>query len=242
VAGAAGNTSFDEKTAPSTTIALNYVCLSAIDGRRGLYYQFSWESHRERALALDLHTPEAFNGSTWRVLVERLEQRSPKHKKEPRTKSKQHALPDKASASESSDSGGEDEYAPGSGDEEDEIVDDSVPESDPEDLDKAANRSITEEVVIPQTPSRRRRRAVSTPKRTPKRTATATPRKPRGRALAAPTPHSKAALRARSRNARVHVKPPPPQFMRSHYDALQQYEICFLPLSRTLRRTSQTSS
>ena len=67
---------------------------------------------------------------------------------------------------------------------------------------------------VPKTPSKRKRGG--------KISAITTPRHKRIRNLAMPTPHSKAALRARRKKAALVVNPPPPEMYEEHSKQLQK--------------------
>jgi origin recognition complex subunit 1 len=210
---------------PTKRATENFVCSSALNGQKGIYYSFSWPEHHARALQVDIDSEDALSGAIWDVLVEELDERpAPGPTKEGAKRQRKS----RTRENEPSDSGGEDDYTPGEHDESDvdedvEIVPDSESEPEPEPEEE-------EVVAVPRTPSRRGRRGrakttSTTPRRSPKKaeSTVTTPRRPRTvRSVAAPTPHSKAALRARTRTARVQVRPPPLQLSRSHYDALQQ--------------------
>ncbi|KAL5504368.1 ORC1 [Sanghuangporus vaninii] len=177
-----------------------FFCRSAIDARRGLYYQLDWEKHREAALGSD----DKINGFAWVVDV------APVLRKTVRRKRKSDS-----SIDESSDS--EDEYQvhiedegndEGSGSDGDESTD----------IQSASEEEIDEDEVeeIVQTPSKRRRR-VGQP---------TTPRKQkRRRDLAEPMPHSRAAMKARKKSKRLAIKPAPQiayDYLKAFGDTLPQ--------------------
>ncbi|KAL5526336.1 ORC1 [Sanghuangporus sanghuang] len=180
-----------------------FFCRSAIDARRGLYYQLDWEKHRETALTSD----DKISGSAWIVDVA-----PPSPRKTVRRTRKSYSNVD-----ESSDS--EDEYqahAEDEGNDEDSGSDVDILS----DIQPASEEEIDEDEVeaIVQTPSKRRRRA-SQP---------TTPRKQKRRKyLAEPTPHSRAAMKGRkmSMSKRLAIKPAPQiayDYLKAFGDTLPQ--------------------
>ncbi|KAL5486260.1 ORC1 [Sanghuangporus weigelae] len=177
-------TSQTKKGKASAHMQNTFFCRSAIDARRGLYYQLDWEKYREIALTSD----DKISGSAWVVDV------APAPRKTVRRKRKSDS-----SSDESSDS--EDEYQAHAEDGEND-------ESSGSDGDELRNiRSASEEEIdedeveeIVRTPSKRRRRT----------SQSKTPRKPKWRKnLAEPTPHSRVAMKARIKSKRLVIKPAP---------------------------------
>lgn len=162
-----------------------FVCRSATDARRGLYYQLDWEKHREAALT----SSDRVDGSAWIVTgAPPASQRPVLRKRKPD--------PD---SDESGDSG--DEYRASEVDEGDN-EDPGSDEDEPADIQSVSAEGTDEEEVedIVQTPSKRRKRAkqVTTPRRQRRR-----------KNLVEPTPHSRAALKARKKTKRLTIKPAP---------------------------------
>ncbi|OCB88170.1 P-loop containing nucleoside triphosphate hydrolase protein [Sanghuangporus baumii] len=184
-----------------THVQDTFFCRSAIDARRGLYYQLDWEKHRETALTSD----DKISGSAWIVDVA-----PPAPRKTVRRTRKSYSNVD-----ESSD--GEDEYqahAEDEGNDEDLGSDVDILS----DIQPASEEEIDEDEVeaIVQTPSKRRRRA-SQP---------TTPRKQKRRKyLAEPTPHSRAAMKARKMSKRLAIKSAPQiayDYLKAFGDTLPQ--------------------
>lgn len=183
-----------------------FYCRSAIDSRKGIYYEFDWEERR--SLAMSRPVEEQVSGKPWVVPIEvpsgqraRLAQTQSKQRRQKR------ALPQTES-----DAGSE--YQGSSVSRED---------AKDEDLFSVAGVESEDDIVIlisdsdvddvPRTPRKRRRTTVLSLSKSPR-----TPRK-RARAaqLAAPTPHSKAALRARARSRKtLSVRLPPPDFTQDY--------------------------
>ena len=154
-----------------------FCCRQAVHPKRGLYFAFNWEQHRQYALGRDL--------DAWRIIPDAIVPKTPRKRQRIL-----RAIPEEGEEREESKD-----------DEEYREPTQPVEDSDEEDqaIPDEEETLITE---IPQTPSRKRKRAPSTPRR---RRAIAN-----GATLAAPTPHSKAALRARANRKRMTVRPPPP--------------------------------
>lgn len=96
------------------------------------------------------------------------------------------------------------------------VEEEEHPVSGASDVDSEPDaHSETLEDDIPKTPSRERKRTVSTPSQS-------TPRKSRSKKLAAPTPHSKAAIRKRNNRTGAVVRVPPPDLTREHYKQLEK--------------------
>ncbi|KAG2038961.1 P-loop containing nucleoside triphosphate hydrolase protein [Suillus americanus] len=184
----------------STTAEENklFYCRLAIESRSNIYYDFHWAAHRQQALGSSIE--DLANGTCWHVAVETTSSRR-------RTK-KRTKLQDIAEES------GDDPVR-------DRDYENDEPPSEPDDhlipsvFDDASDNETTLSGPIddiPKTPSRKRKRALSTPK--------STPSNKRALKLAAPTPHSKAALRKRTRKAPA-VRVPPPNLSQEHYNQLQ---------------------
>jgi origin recognition complex subunit 1 len=187
----------------SAATPTSFYCRLAVDSRRGLFYEFSWEAHRESALAE--HEVAWGSGDAWTVDVEHETQTAPSTpaRPSPRKKQKLRTVIEET-IERDTDGGSEDEYqAP-----RDETELPTVSRA------RAPYESLfTETEDLSQTPTKKRKRlTASTPKRQPRIAAGApsTPRRPRPvktRTLVQPTPHSKAALRARTKARRLTVRP-----------------------------------
>ncbi|EGN92383.1 hypothetical protein SERLA73DRAFT_172955 [Serpula lacrymans var. lacrymans S7.3] len=198
------------KHAPRTAVGSNHKgshfhCHFAVDSARGLYYQFDWEAHRQQALTLSVDLEEQTNGQSWDVGIQTASNKLRLEKKQKRD--------DDSDQSEDVGSGEEYQTSETSADELDMLPMRSKGLSEPESV-------IEEEELIdniPRTPSRKRKRTISSPSK-------ATPRRKRTQNLAAPTPHSKAAIRAREKRGRkaTSVRLPPPDFTQEHYRQLQK--------------------
>lgn len=216
-----------------------FICRSAVNPQRGLFYEFTWEAHREHAKA----APPG-DWSRWEVGVSNTVPETPK----PKNRIAKKRKADSESEDEESDSSlpspskrlkparkapkrgrppakkprtkairEDDEFEPehsrsspsGS----------STHPSDASDLEsdapvEPADSDFELDDDLPKTPSKRKRGG--------QMSATTTPRHKRIRNLAMPTPHSKAALRARRKKAALVVKPPPPELNEEHYKQLQK--------------------
>jgi origin recognition complex subunit 1 len=166
-----------------------FFCHLAVDSQRGLFYDFTWEEHRQNALAEPPSSDEHWgSGTAWKVDAD---DSSPSPAKKAPARSVKVLV-----ESDSELDGTEDEY---------EETDDAEEEEDVE--DELMQEVVEDEYDDPQTPSKKRKRTAS---------PTKTPRKPR-RTVAHPTPHSKAALRQRRlrqptspRKSPLKIRPPPP--------------------------------
>jgi len=179
-------------------------CRFALDSRKGLYYDFSWSHHKQRAL-LESDEEQA-SGRSWNVLVESPRQKSTSARKHPRLKKIMEA--DESSTHETDTDYEHQEPVEDSDDDELPITG-----ADDRDTEPDAHSEVLDD--LPKTPSRKRKRTVSTPSKS-------TPRKSRSNKLAAPTPHSKAAIRKRNNRKGVVVRVPPPDLTREHYKQLQK--------------------
>ncbi|KAI0081042.1 P-loop containing nucleoside triphosphate hydrolase protein [Panus rudis PR-1116 ss-1] len=189
---------------PSTN---TYLCRSAIDPRRGIYYTFEWEDFRKSVLDSkpDWGKQDAWNINPLEVSGDTPVPETPRtpRRKKPRTMAT--IREEESEAGESSPDNSRDiDYK--------KVLDSSSSSSSEEaDLSQEDEGYETPEEV-PRTPSKKRKRGgsqsvISTPRRT--RSVPSTPRKKRTKdSLAAPTPHSKAALRARAKKKWT-VRPPP---------------------------------
>ena len=157
----------------------SFLCLSAVDSRRGLYYELDWHTHRKQSLERAEGDDIQWGSSApWVVAVESAQ------KRQKRTSTLVEQDDDTESGG-----GSDGEYR----DEE---------AGEPSSLDKYADlwHHDADLAEVPQTPSKKRKRPAST---------TSTPRRKRVTpALAAPTPHSKRALRARTRRTALRAPPP----------------------------------
>lgn len=180
-----------------------FYCRFALDSRKGLYYDLAWCHHKQRALSES--DEEQTSGRSWNVPVESPKQKTTRAQKRSRLK-------EIAEADESLTRETDTDY------EHQEPVEDSDDELPIRtlDLDSVPDaHSETLEDDLPKTPSRKRKRTVSTPSKS-------TPRKSRSNKLAAPTPHSKAAIRKRNSRKVAVVRVPPPDLTREHYKQLQR--------------------
>jgi origin recognition complex subunit 1 len=121
-----------------------FICVNAVDPRRGLYYELDWLAHRERSLKRAKEDDVEWGSSApWVVVVELI-------LKKPRTRTSEQVKKDADMESETSS---DEEYR----DESDSV--DTHTHLLPSDADSAG---------VPQTPSKKRKRpgsAVSTPRR-----------------------------------------------------------------------------
>ncbi|KAI9571168.1 P-loop containing nucleoside triphosphate hydrolase protein [Boletus coccyginus] len=182
-----------------------FYCRFALDSRKGLYYDFAWSRHKQRAL-LEPDEEQA-SGRSWNVLVKSPRQKSTPTRNHPRLKKIIEA--DESSTHETDTNYEHQEPVEDSDDDELPITD-----ADDRDTEPDAHSEVLED-DLPKTPSRKRRRTVSTPSKS-------TPRKIRSNKLAAPTPHSKAAIRKRNNRKGAVVRLPPPDLTREHYKQLQK--------------------
>ena len=182
-----------------------FYCRFALDSRKGLYYDFAWSHHKERALSeVD---EEQTSGRSWNVLVESPRQKTTRAQKRPRLRK---IIEVDESSTRETDTDYEYQEHMEDGD------DDEFPVIAAGDLDSEPDaHSEVPEDDIPKTPSRKRKRTVSTPSKS-------TPRKSRSNKLVAPTPHSKAAIRKRNNRKGAVVRVPPPDLTREHYKQLQK--------------------
>ena len=217
-----------------------FICRSAVNPQRGLFYEFTWEAHREHAKAAP---PE--NWSRWEVGVSNTVPETPK----PKTRIAKKRKAESESEEEESDSSlpspskrpkpvrkapargrppakksrtkaipEDEEFEP----ERSKSSSPSGSSAHPSDASDAESDAPVEPAGsdfeldddVPKTPSKRKRGGQTS--------ATTTPRHKRIRNLAMPTPHSKAALRARRKKALLVVKPPPPEMNEEHYKQLQK--------------------
>ncbi|KAI0047680.1 P-loop containing nucleoside triphosphate hydrolase protein [Auriscalpium vulgare] len=175
-------------------------CALAVNARLGIFYDFDWERHREKALSM---APERGaigewgTGTAWVVPVQ-----SDKRTRQGRDLAR---VDEEESSTDSED-----------GDNDDTFADPNTRKSrrdaaTPSDSDASADED-DERPVLPRTPSKKRKRASTiTPRSTPRK---------RGVSYAQPTPHSKKALRERAKKARRPVaRPPPPELAAGMLDA-----------------------
>ena len=217
-----------------------FVCRSAVDPQRGLFYEFTWEAHREHARA----APPG-DWLRWAVGVSNVVPETPR----PKTRIARKRKADTESEGEESDSSlpspskrpklarkaptrgrppakkprtkailEDEEFKP----EPSRFSSPSGSSAHPTDASdtesdvpkKPADSDLDLDDDVPKTPSKRKRGGQTS--------AMTTPRHKRIRNLAMPTPHSKAALRARRKKASMVVKPPPPEVDEEHYKQLQK--------------------
>ena len=156
----------------------SFLCVNAVDSRRGLYYELDWVAHRQRSLERAKGNDIRWgSGDPWVVAVK------PMLKKR-RMKSSERVKED---AGSDSGTNSDEEYKDESS-------------TEPSSVDISLLPDNADDAGMPQTPSKKRKRptsVASTPRR--KRVAPA---------LAAPTPHSKRALRARARQPTLRAPPP----------------------------------
>lgn len=182
-----------------------FYCRFALDSRKGIYYDFAWSHHKQRALSES--DEEQTSGRSWNVPVASPRQNTPGTQKRPRLRKIIEA--DELSTRETDT---DYEYQePVEDNDEDELP---VTADDGFDSEPDVHSEMLED-DFPKTPSRKRKRTVSTPSKS-------TPRKSRSTKLAAPTPHSKAALRKRNNRKGAVVRLPPPDLTREHYKQLQK--------------------
>ena len=214
-----------------------FICRSAVDPLRGLFYEFTWEAHREHAKAAS-----PGDRSRWAVGVSNAVPETPR----PKTRIARKRKADTESEGEESDFSlpspskrpKSTRKAPTRGKppakrprtktilEDEEFEPEPLRPSSPSGssahpTDASGTESdLPKEPVdsdfddIPKTPSKR--------KRDGRTSVTTTPRHKRIYNVAMPTPHSKAALRARRKKALMVVKPPPPEIDEEHYKQLQK--------------------
>ncbi|TDL25739.1 P-loop containing nucleoside triphosphate hydrolase protein [Rickenella mellea] len=171
---------------PAPNVDEPLFCGLAVDGRRGLFYEFTWESHQAEAMSAE--NDEV--GTSWAVPVEDMETVKQCDESEDASDETGEEADDDDSQSH------EDEDNPDA-DEVDELLEDP-PTSEEEEEDDG-------DFPIPRTPSKRRKATQQT----------STPRPPKRRKVktAIPTPHSKAALKARARKVKsksTPLRPLPP--------------------------------
>lgn len=195
------------RTRSANNDVTSFYCRFALDSRKGLYYDFAWSHHKQRALSGS--DEEQASGGSWNVPVESPRQKTAGVEKRPK-------LRKIVEADESSTRGTDTDYEyqePVEDGDEDELP---ITATDNFDSEPDAHSELPElDFDFPKTPSRKRKRTVSTPSKS-------TPRKRRSNKLAAPTPHSKAAIRKRNNHKGVVVRIPPPDLTREHYKQLQK--------------------
>ncbi|EAU91735.2 replication control protein 1 [Coprinopsis cinerea okayama7 len=186
----------------SETGEQKFFCRFAINSQRGLYYEWNWDDHHDRAMKTVLAVPddESSERNTWgqglEWNVDTTEPRKPKPKpttkgQPPRKRVKLETEEQEQEASGDEDSGSEADID-SDGEEDDEEFDDVVEEGEEEEGSEEEEDEEDNDFGNPKTPSRRKR------KRGQSSTQPKTPRKSR-KNIAQPTPHSKAALRKRRR-------------------------------------------
>lgn len=187
------SSSSSEGPAPLFNHIHTFLCRSATDSRRGIYYAISWKELLQNALC---NPGEWGSSDVWNIYPV---EEAPKKQRESRTPHKKRkmmkTIPEDGYKSEGSSSA----HSDGDYKEQDdaESVDLDVPdESD------APESEVEDEIPVPRTPSKKRKRMKTS-------SLPSTPRRKRtSKGLAAPTPHSKAALRARAKK-KMTVRPPP---------------------------------
>ncbi|OJA08263.1 hypothetical protein AZE42_02066, partial [Rhizopogon vesiculosus] len=176
-----------------------FYCRLAIESRSNIYYDFNWAAHKQRALSSS--NEDLAEGTCWHVAVE-----APSSSRRAKKRTKLQAIVEERDDDSARDRDYEYDEPPSEPD--DPLV--------PSTIDDASDNETTISGPtddIPKTPSRKRKRTLSTPK--------STPSKKRAPKLAAPTPHSKAALRKRGRKAAA-FRVPPPNLTQEHYKQLQK--------------------
>jgi len=162
-----------------------FFCQLAVDRKRGLYYGFDWESHRQDAMQYD--SLERETGNHWNVAVQKgIENRGSKRKLQDIDQDSDIEHTEQCCSDTSED-----------------FDDDNLSSS------LSSSRSSSPSTDTPTTPTTRRTRFLTTPKKNPRKT-TSNIRSSR-RTFAAPTPHSKAALRRRAQRKPI-VGPPQEQY------------------------------
>lgn len=217
-----------------------FVCRSAVNPQRGLFYEFAWEAHRGHAMI----APPG-DWSRWEVGVSNVVPETPKPKtrifKKRRVGTESEGEESDSSLASPSkrprlarkpptrtrplakkprtktileDEGFEPEPSGPSSPSGSSAhpTDASDTESDAPQEPTGSDLELDDD--IPKTPSKRKRSGMTS--------ATTTPRHKRIRNLAMPTPHSKAALKARRKKVTMIVKPPPPGMDEEHYKQLQK--------------------
>lgn len=217
-----------------------FICRSAVNPQRGLFYEFAWEAHRGHAII----APPG-DWSRWEVGVSNVVPETPK----PKTRISKKRRADTESEREESDSslaspskrprptrkapkrtrplakkprtktiledeGFEPELSGPSSPSRSSAHPTDASDTESDTPRKPAGSDFELDNDIMKTPSKRKRNGMTS--------ATTTPRHKRIRNLAMPTPHSKAALRARRKKATMVVKPPPPGMDEEHYKQLQK--------------------
>lgn len=229
-----------------------FVCRSAVNPQRGLFYEFLWEVHREHAkaappgdwfrweVAISDVIPETPKPKT-RIVNKRradtdseedesdISQQSPskRPKRARKAPSREKAITKKRPHAKAIVEDEEFEPEPSrssspSGS--------SAHPSEASDADSGAgvepeDSDLDLDNDAPRTPSRRKRgsRVSAAVATTPRHKRVRQSDRPRGvRTLAMPTPHSKAALRARRKQMPLVVQPPPPEMNEEHYKQLQK--------------------
>ena len=164
---------------PVSTMDNSFLCVNAVDSRRGLYYELDWLAHRERSLKrAEGDSVEWGSGAPWVVAVEPVKKHRMKTSKQ-----------DKEDTDMETGSDSDGEYR-----------DESAVALSSKDTSVLFADAASDSAGLPQTPSKKRKRSAS---------MASTPRRKRvAPALAAPTPHSKRALRARARRPALRAPPP----------------------------------
>ncbi|KAI6102014.1 P-loop containing nucleoside triphosphate hydrolase protein [Pisolithus croceorrhizus] len=184
-----------------------FYCRSAIDSRKGIYYEFDWEERR--SLAISLPVEEQVSGKHWFVSIEVPSgRRTRPARTQPQQRQQKRAPPQTQSDVGSEYQGS----SVGRGDAKDEDIFSVAGVESEDDIVVVISDSDVDDA--PRTPRKRRRTTALSPLKSPR-----TPRKmARSVQLAAPTPHSKAALRARARSRKTFaVRLPLP-------DSTQEYD------------------
>jgi len=194
-----------------------FVCKSAVDTQRGLFYEFGWEAHQDHGKA----SPPG-DWSRWAVsiandqgadadteLVDDSLPPSPLKRQKPVRDAPTRGRPPKKKARTKATFDDE-EFEP-------EPSGSSACPSNASGIntDTAVEPDLDLDLYDdpPKTPSKRKRAQTS---------ATTTPRHKRVHNLAAPTPHSKAALRTRRKKLPLNGTPPPLEKGNEHYERLQK--------------------
>ena len=210
-----------------------------MDPQRGLFYEFTWEGHREHAKAAP---PGEL--SKWAVGVSNVVPDTPKPKtrvaKKRKADSESEAESDSLPPSPSKKPRPARKARPkGRSPAKKKQRTNAIPEDEEFELEPSRSSSPSGSSAhptdasdsdsdasaqqggsdldfddVPKTPSKRNRGGQAS--------ALTTPRHKRVLNLAMPTPHSKAALRARRKKASLVVKPPPPEMNEEHYKQLRK--------------------
>ncbi|KAF8802447.1 P-loop containing nucleoside triphosphate hydrolase protein [Phlegmacium glaucopus] len=181
VAGEHDNSSDDDKDKDAEEPDARFYCRLAVDSRRGLFYEFTWERHRKDALSrakppINNSGPSIIHldrnwalGNSW--IVEEVSEGSSDAKTKKNVKARRVKNDDASQQEET------------------EVDDSENDERTESESDGEGEDAEYDTMAEPRTPSRKRQRKEAKTPRNPKRNKT----------LAQPTPHSKAALISRQK-------------------------------------------